>query len=79
MRQAKQGKREKDRQRGTVVRALSFLTQVGVTMFACVFLGVFLGRTLDRALGTTPWLLLVCSLVGAAAAFMELFRLAKKK
>jgi len=79
MRQAKQGKREKNRQRGTVVRALSFFTQVGVTIFACVFLGVILGRFLDRVLGTAPWLLLACSLLGTAAAFMELFRLAKNK
>jgi ATP synthase protein I len=60
------------------LRALSFFSQVGIIMAACVFVGVFLGRFLDGLLGTSPWLLLVFSFLGAAAAFKSLFDLASK-
>ena len=70
---------DKKKQRGEVVRALSHISQLGVTMAACVLIGVFLGMFLDRLLGTGPWLLLVCSLLGMAAAFKTLFDIANKK
>ena len=68
---------DKKKKRG-VLRALSFSSQIGITMAACVFIGVFGGRFLDGWLGTSPWLLLVFSLLGVAAAFRAIFQLAKK-
>jgi len=59
-------------------RAVAFFSQVGITMAACVFVGVMLGKFLDERLGTSPWLLLVFSLLGAGAAFKSLFDLGKK-
>jgi len=59
------------------VKKLPSLTQLGLTMTACVFAGVFLGKLLDRLLGTGPWLLLVFSLLGAAAAIREIARMGK--
>jgi len=70
---------DKKKQRGGVLRALSFASQIGVTMAACVIIGVFLGRYLDNLLHTSPWLLLLFSLLGMAAAFRSIFSLAKKK
>ena len=67
------------KKRGETAKALSLLTQVAVTIFACVFIGVMLGRYLDGLFGTAPWLLLVFSLMGAGAAFKSLYDLAVKK
>ena len=53
--------------------------QLGITLAACVMTGVFLGRLLDRLLGTAPWLLLVFSLLGAAAAIREIAVMGKKE
>lgn len=64
---------EKESERGYWLNALSLLSQLGLTMGACVFLGVLAGKYLDRWLGTSPWLLLVCALVGAAASFKVLY------
>jgi ATP synthase protein I len=61
------------------LRALSFFSQIGITMAACVLIGVLLGRFLDSLMGTSPWLLLLFSLLGAGAAFKALFDLANKK
>lgn len=70
----KPGKDDKQSNR-ELRRALSFFSQVGITMAACVFIGVFIGRFLDNLLATTPWLLLLFSFLGAAAAFKVLFDL----
>ena len=70
---------DKKKQGNEVLQGLSFFTQIGVTMAACIFVGVFLGKYLDRLLGTSPWLLLVFSLLGAAAAFRQIFVMAKKR
>ena len=67
------------KQRGSVINALSTLTQVGVSVAACVIVGVFLGKYLDARLGTSPWLLIVCSLLGAGAALRSIFGLVGKR
>jgi ATP synthase protein I len=60
-------------------RALSFFSQIGITMAACVLIGVFLGRFLDNLFGTSPWLLLLFSFLGAGAALKALLDLGQKK
>ena len=50
------------------------LLAVGTVLVACVVLGFLLGSYLDRKLGTSPWLTVVCVLLGTAAGFVELFR-----
>ncbi|MEA4969985.1 MAG: AtpZ/AtpI family protein [Candidatus Pelethousia sp.] len=67
----------KEEQARELLRALSFLSQIGITMAACVLIGVLVGRFLDNLLGTAPWLLLLFSLLGAAAAIKVLFDFGK--
>ena len=59
--------------------AFALITQLGISMATCVFVGVMLGRTLDNLLGTAPFLLLTCALLGAAASFKVLYDMALKK
>ena len=59
-------------------RALTVLSQIGITIIACVAIGIFLGRFLDNLLGTTPWLTIVFILLGIAAAFKSIFDFSKK-
>jgi len=54
---------------------MSYVTEISTTVIACLIVGVLLGRFLDRILGTSPWLLLICSLLGAAEAIHSLFRM----
>jgi len=60
-------------------RAISFFSQISVTIVACILIGILLGRFLDNYFGTSPWLLLVFTLLGMAAAFKSLFDLGMKK
>ena len=70
---------QKGKKNKSVIDVLSFSSQMGFTMAACVFIGVFLGRYLDNVLGTQPWLLLFFSLLGVAAAFRVIFKLAGER
>lgn len=45
---------------------------------AAVALPVFGGYALDRALGTSPWLLLTGALAGTALVMIDLFRQARR-
>ena len=65
--------------RKDLLRGMVFFSHVGIIIASCVLIGVLAGRFFDRRLGTSPWLLLIFSLVGTAAAFKALFDLAKKK
>ncbi len=59
---------------GGAGRPLMSLLTVGIVLVACIVLGYFLGRALDRKLGTEPWLSAAGVLLGTAAGFLELFR-----
>ena len=66
------------KQRREVVRGLSMISQISIMMVVCVLIGVFLGRFLDDKLGTAPWMLLVCSLLGVAAAIKAIYDMSKR-
>ncbi|MCL2248710.1 MAG: AtpZ/AtpI family protein [Oscillospiraceae bacterium] len=59
-------------------RALAMLSQVGISIIACVAVGIGLGWFLDRLLNTTPWLMLVFTIFGIVAAIKSIFEFAKK-
>ena len=61
----------------SIFRAMSLITALGVSMVACMGLGIFLGWLLDRWLGTSPWLILVFTLLGAGAAFKTMYQMCK--
>ena len=64
---------------GEFISATSMLTQIGVSIAACLIIGVLLGRFLDNLLGASPVFLIIFSLLGAAAAFKSIFDLTKRK
>lgn len=49
-----------------------------ISLFAAVVSGLILGWLLDRWLGTSPWLLVVGLVLGAAAGFYEFVRASAK-
>ena len=73
-----QPEHEKKRDDG-FIKALSVLSQVGITILVCIALGIFIGRLLDNALNASPWFTLVFTLFGAGAAFKSIFDFSKKQ
>ena len=68
-----------DQNRRDIFRAFSVLSQLGITIIACIAVGITIGWFLDKWLHTSPWLLLTCSLFGVVAAFRSIFDFAKKQ
>ena len=60
------------------IKAISYFGRVAFTTAACIIVCVLIGNFLDGLFGTSPWLLLVFSLIGLGAAFKSIFDLAKK-
>lgn len=57
------------------IRQLAQAGSVGLMLVVCIFVGAGLGVLLDRWLGTRPWLMLVCLLLGIIAGFVNVFRM----
>ena len=66
------------KERREILRAMGLMSQIGLTVVACTVLGIFIGRFLDNQFGTSPWLLIVFTLLGCASAFKSMIDLAKK-
>ena len=48
---------------------------IGIQFPVAIALGYFFGRWLDGLFGTDPWLMIIFSLCGIAAGFVNLFRI----
>jgi ATP synthase protein I len=48
---------------------------IGIQFPIAILIGYFLGRWLDSLFGTRPWLMLVFSLFGIAAGFVNMIRM----
>ena len=60
------------------VKALAFISQIGVTVAACIIIGVFGGMFLDNLFGTSPWILIAGSILGVLAALKSILDLVPK-
>lgn len=61
-------------QEPSVFRELARLSTIGVTLVAATAIGLLIGYSLDRWLGTGPWLTLTFTFFGIVAGFVNLFR-----
>jgi len=69
---------KKDNGKNELLRGLTQMSHIGISIVVCILIGVFLGRFLDNFFDTSPWLLLIFSFMGAAAAFKYLIDLSKR-
>jgi ATP synthase protein I len=61
-----------------LMRSLSFLSSIGISMVAASFIGLFIGVYLDKWLGTTPWMTLIWLGIGLVAGFRNIFILTRR-
>jgi F0F1-type ATP synthase assembly protein I len=54
------------------------VSTVSFQLAGSILLGVFLGRYLDRWLGTTPWLMLVGLFLGLTAGITGIIKITKQ-
>ena len=60
------------------IKALGYLSSIGLSMALSVALGALIGYYIDKKFGTDPWFLLIFLGFGIAAAFRNLYILYKK-
>ena len=59
--------------RGRALRSIGALSAVGLSFVMAVVIGAAIGYALDRWLGTSPWLFLICFFLGVAAGMRAVF------
>lgn len=59
-------------------RPILILSTVGIILVSCVIAGYLLGRLLDGWLDTEPWLMVICTLFGSVAGFVQMFTIVKR-
>ena len=60
------------------LQALALLTQISFTIIACITIALLIGFYLDRFLGTSPWMLLLFTVLGIFAALKSIYDFAKR-
>lgn len=78
LRHRQERQRRKEAREGAV-GALGTANQVGISSALCLLAGLWIGLRLDRWLGTSPCLLMLGALLGAASAFKVLYDTVIKK
>jgi F0F1-type ATP synthase assembly protein I len=59
------------------MRSAGQAASIGFVLVISIIIGYFFGSWLDRVFGTTPWLMLVFTIMGIVAGFIEVIRIAK--
>ena len=67
-----------ERQRLTQTQLAGRWISIGIQMAVSIVLGLLGGQWLDKKFGTDPWFTLLGILIGAAAAFYDMYRLARQ-
>ena len=57
------------------IRAGGLASTAGIVLVVSTFIGWAFGSWLDGKLGTEPWLMLLFTVMGVAAGFIEMFRI----
>jgi F0F1-type ATP synthase assembly protein I len=60
------------------MRKAGIASSIGITLVLCIVIGFAFGSWLDKKFGTSPWLMMVFTLLGIAAGFIEMINLAKQ-
>ena len=61
-----------------LLRSLGFLSSLGISMVAASFIGLFIGYSLDKWLGTSPWMTLIWLGIGIISGFRNIFILTRR-
>lgn len=62
-----------------IVKHLTVLIHIGINMVVATLVGYFIGKVLDDYFNTTPYLTVIFLILGIAAAFKEVFRVAMRQ
>lgn len=56
-----------------LLRTLGVVSSMGISFVLAIFIGVLIGRQLDKWFGTAPWFFFIFLFFGIAAGFRNLY------
>lgn len=62
-----------------VLKNLSLISQIGISVITPILLGAYAGNFLDKKIGTNGVFSIILILLGAGAGFLNIFKLASIK
>jgi F0F1-type ATP synthase assembly protein I len=68
-----------DNQKSNLLRSLTMVSSMGISVALAIGIGVWFGLTLDRWLGTRPWFFYIFLLIGIAAGFKNIYVIAGRE
>jgi ATP synthase protein I len=73
------GPSDRKEKRNNFIRFLGVASTVGINFVTSTFVGFAIGHwVLDRIFDTRPWFTIICMLLGIAAGFIYLFKIARR-
>jgi ATP synthase protein I len=57
------------------IRKAGMASGIGITLVVATVIGGLIGYGMDRLLGTYPWLLILGTILGIVAGFVEMIRI----
>jgi len=75
---AKQPLSTEKESKGRFFRLLGLASTVGINFIISILIGFLIGHFLDRSFDTSPWLTIIFLILGIAAGFKYLFKIALK-
>ncbi|WP_298438277.1 AtpZ/AtpI family protein [Geobacter sp.] len=68
-----------DEEKRSLLKTLSLVSSMGISVALAIFIGVVIGRQLDKWLGTHPWFFFIFLAFGIAAGFRNIFVIASRE
>ena len=62
-----------DEKKSSLFRTLGLVSSMGISFVLAIFIGVIIGRQLDKWFGTAPWFFFIFLLFGIIAGFRNLY------
>ena len=62
-----------------LLKALGMISTMGISVAVAIVIGVFIGRQLDKWLGTAPWFFFIFLFFGIAAGFRNIYIIAGRE
>ncbi|MBF0343434.1 MAG: AtpZ/AtpI family protein [Nitrospirae bacterium] len=67
------------KQEPSLLKHLAFASNVGLSFFVSVLVGVAMGLGLDRLFNSSPYLTIAFLVLGTISGFIEVYRIAKRE
>ena len=68
-----------DDEKRRLLRTLGLVSSMGISVALAIFIGVVIGRQLDKWFGTHPWFFFIFLAIGIAAGFRNIFIIAGRE